>query len=322
MKLHLMEHRKAGGWAVFGGYWPEGEVRENAFALLDGQGREIPLQSEITARWADGSVQWSRHTAPAERLGPGGELMPLASGETERAQLQVTEERDGWTVTAGDFRIRVPREGEDLLSACERDGKEMIRSVRPVLRLAHASETEETENGRKICATRTETAELPGVIRSRTLETAGPLEAVFRFDGVHLEEGAEKMPFRIRAMIRADGEIQLDDTFFFLGDPESDRLAGWGLRFGTVLSGRPYQRHLRYLTDGAVYHDHPTQLFYWRKHLDPGLLAAQQRGETVPAAEELDEIAEDLPRWDRFCLTQDSAWHYSIRKRPGTGAAG
>ena len=121
--------------------------------------------------------------------------MPRASGETERAQLQVTEERDGWNVTAGDFRIRVPREGEDLLSACERDGKEMIRSVRPVLRLAHASETEETENGRKICVTRTETAELPGVIRSRTLETAGPLEAVFRFDGVHLEEGAEKMPF-------------------------------------------------------------------------------------------------------------------------------
>ena len=319
MKLHLMEHRKAGGWAVFGGYWPEGKVHENAFALLDGQGREIPLQSEITARWADGSVQWSRHTAPAERLGPGGELMPRASGETERAQLQVTEERDGWTVTAGDFRIRVPREGEELLSACERDGKEMIRSVRPVLRLAHASETEETENGRKICFTRTETAELPGVIRSRTLETAGPLEAVFRFDGVHLEEGAEKMPFRIRAMIRADGEIQLDDTFFFLGDPESDRLAGWGLRFGTVLSGRPYQRHLRYLTDGAVYHDHPTQLFYWRKHLDPGLLAAQQRGETVPAAEELDEIAEDLPRWDRFCLTQDSAWHYSIRKKAWDG---
>ena len=45
MKLHLMEHRKAGGWAVFGGNWPEGKVRENAFALLDGQGREIPLQS-------------------------------------------------------------------------------------------------------------------------------------------------------------------------------------------------------------------------------------------------------------------------------------
>ena len=35
MRIHLMENRRAKGWASFGGYWPYGEVRENAFRLSD-----------------------------------------------------------------------------------------------------------------------------------------------------------------------------------------------------------------------------------------------------------------------------------------------
>ncbi len=305
MKIHLLENRLPFGWTAFGGYWPRGAVRGDEFRLVNDEGTEVPLQSGIAAWWPDGSVKWSRHLAPAAALGAGGELMSGESADPEG--LRVTEDDRAWTVTGDHVRLTVPKDGVLLAADCRKDGQEAFRSAVPVLRICHVSETAE--------GTLSETRSLPAVVLDRALESAGPLETVFRFDGAHLEDGAEKMRWRIRMAVRADGEVVFDDTFFFAGDPERDRLAGWGLRFETRLSGRPYQRHIRLLTDGAVFHDHPTQLFYWKKHLDPGLLAAQQRGETVPASAELDALAGDLPRWDHFCLAQVSAGQFTIRKK-------
>ena len=309
MRIHLMENRQANGWAAFGGYWPRGAVQEEAFRLTNEAGDSVPLQSEIAARWPDGSVKWSRHMAPADQLGCGGDLMPARAEQP--CGLTVTETQDGWTVRGEEISLTVPRTGNALALNCRRKAVPAFDEAYPVLKLSHVRED---ENGSTV-----QTRNLPGEVSSRTLEVSGPLETVFRFDGVHREDGAEKMPFRIRMSIRADGEILFDDTFFFQGDPDRDRLSGWGLRFETRLSGRSYQRHIRFLTDGAVYHDNPTQLFYWKKHLDPALLAAQNRGETVAAAEEWDAVAQDLPQWDHFCLTQDAASHFSIRKKAWEG---
>ena len=305
MRVRLMENRRAKGWAAFGGYWPRGSVRGEAFRLTDAEGNPVPVQSETAARWPDGSVKWSRHIARAELLGAGGELTP---GEAAAFPgLSVRETGDGWTVSGESVRLTVPKAGDAIAADCLLRQAAAFDAVTPALILAHVTEN---DGG---CTARTR--DLPCKILNRELESAGPLEAVFRFDGAHAEDGCEKMWFRIRMYVRSDGEIQFDDTFFFQGDPEGDRLAGWGLRFETRLSGRPYQRHIRMLTDGAVYHDNPTQLYYWKKHLDPALLAAQSRGETVKATEELDEAAGDLPRWDHFFLSQDSADHFCIRKK-------
>ena len=309
MRIHLMENRQAKGWAVFGGYWPKGMVREETFRLADAAGNPVPMQSEVSARWPDGSIKWSRHTARAESLGRGGELTPGAAEAPDG--ITVLEEADAWIVSGRDFSLAVPKSGNLLARDCRRRDAAGFDAVYPVLLLSH--ESAEGEN------TRVQTLSLPREIRSRKPEVLGPLETVFLFEGVHLEEGEEKMPFRIRMTVRADGEILFDDTFFFRGDPERDRLAGWGLRFEARFSGRPYQRQIRLLTDGAVYRDSPTQLFYWKKHLDPALLEAQFRGETVEASPELDALAEDLPRWDHFALCQDSADHFCIRKKAWEG---
>ena len=309
MRIHLLENRQARGWAVFGGYWPRGSVRENGFALRNGQGQPVPVQSEVSARWPDGSVKWSRHTARADLLGPGGELSP---GDAAPAQgLTVAEDETEWRIESGRLRLTVPKAGGSLTGSCLVDGETAFTDVSPVLMIGHV-----TERGD---GTSAQSRRLPCRITERVPEALGPLEAVFRFEGVHPEDGAEKMPFRIRMTVHPDGDIQFEDTFFFQGDPEQDRLAGWGLRFGTQLAGKPYQRHIRFLTDGAVYHDTPTQLFHWRRRLNPELLAAQQRGETVAAAEELDAAAADLPRWDHFFLHQDSADSFRIRKKAWEG---
>ncbi|MBR3585673.1 MAG: hypothetical protein IKO00_06625 [Oscillospiraceae bacterium] len=305
MRIHLMENRLARGWAVFGGYWPRGSVQENMFSLMDEQGRHVPVQSEITARWPDGSVKWSRHVARADLLGVGGELLP---GKAAPAQgLSVKETESEWLITGQNVRLSVPKSGVYLAVRCQA-GEEMAFSVvYPALRIGHVAESAEG------CTSQTRS--LPWRITRRELETSGPLETVFRFEGVHLEDGTEKMPFRIRMMVHPDGEIQFEDTFLYQGNPERDRLAGWGLCFVTQLAGKSYQRHIRFLTDGQTYHDHPTQLFHWRKRLSPELLAAQQRGETVEASDELDAAAADLPCWEHFFLNQDSADHFCIRKK-------
>ena len=267
------------------------------------------MQSEVTARWPDGSVKWSRHTARADQLGPGGELEP---GEPVGTRgITVREVRDGWSVEGTNIRVTVPGQGGNLAVNCLRDGRNAFSAVRPVLMLSHVSGEAENHT--------VQTCSLPAEIRRREAEAGGPLEAVFRFEGVHVENGIGKMPFRIRMTVRDDGEILFDHTFYYQGDPETDPLAGWGLRFETCFCGCSYQRHIRMLTDGTVYHDHPTQLFYWKKHLDPALLAAQNRGETVEETEELDRIAQDLPRWDHFSLCQDSADHFCIRKKAWEG---
>ncbi len=305
MQIHLMENRQSTGWTVFGGCWPRGEVSGSSFCLKNESGVPVPLQSEIAARWPDGSVKWSRHTASADLLERGGELLP---GESPAfSGLALREEEDAWRVESEALELTVPKSGDLLARDCLCRGLSAFDAAYPVLLLSHVSEEEEEYSLRR--------RRLTCSIRARLPEAVGPLETVFRFDGVFLEEEQEKMPFRIRMTLRPDGEILFDHTFFFRGDPAADRLAGFGLRFETRLQGRPWQRHIRFLTDGDVYHDNPTQLFYWRRHLDPALLAAQQRGETVAETEELKEISEDLPLWDHFVFCQDSATHFSLRKK-------
>ncbi len=305
VRVSLLENRRAFGWASLGGYWPRGEIKCPFFRLRDENGSEIRMQSDVTARWPDGSVKWSRHTFPAQELGGNGEL---EAGEgLAPAGLRLTETSDGWTVEGANISVTVPKQGDKLAVNCAVSGYDAFKTVYPVLLINHTRRSGDE--------TASVTRSLPVSITAREAEARGPLETVFLFDGVHLEDGEEKMPFRVRMILKEDGEIQFDHTFFFKGDPQADRLAGWGLKFETCLSGTPYQRHIRFLTDEATYHDNPTQLLYWRKHLDPELLKAQSEGETVPASKELDEVADDLPRWDHFILSQDSADSYSVRKK-------
>ena len=305
MKVSLLENRKPWGWASLGGYWPRGEVRNASFSLTDETGRDVRLQSEVTARWPDGSVKWSRHTFLARELGQSGELRNTPGAPV--TGLRVTETPERWLVESASLRVAVPKNGEMLAVECAVSGQTAFDAAYPVLLINHTKRSERSVSSL--------TKNLPAVVKARKLEAEGPLETVFLFDGVHMEDGEEKMPFRIRMSLRENGEIQFDHTFFFKGDPQSDRLAGWGLRLETAFTGKPYQRYIRYLTDESTYHDNPTQLYYWRKHLDPALLKKQCAGETVTATAELDEAAEDLPRWDHFILSQDSADSCSIRKK-------
>ena len=64
-------------------------VRDAYFHLTDQDVTPLPVQSEITARWPDGSVKWSRHIVRAKQLGDDGEL--TAGAETPAQDLEIME---------------------------------------------------------------------------------------------------------------------------------------------------------------------------------------------------------------------------------------
>ena len=190
MHLHLLENRDSFGWATFGGYWPQGAVRENRFQLTNERGEVIDVQSDITARWADGSVRWSRHVVRAESLGEKGELKAVPgpfSGKgaayPESSGLTVDEREDRWVVAGSRFSMTVPKEGAVLAAEAVLDSTPMFRGIEPVLSLAHESGT----SGRML----RETVACGASVRQRQAEETGPLQVTFRFDGVFLEDSLE-----------------------------------------------------------------------------------------------------------------------------------
>lgn len=74
MKLHLLKGRRVYGYVQFGSIWERGKVRGGRFRLHGAQGREVPVQSRITAFWPDGSVKWAAHTADSRLMGEEAEL--------------------------------------------------------------------------------------------------------------------------------------------------------------------------------------------------------------------------------------------------------
>ena len=76
MKLHLLENRNIGSYTTFGSYWDKGETTRDTFRLTNAAGEAVPVQTEIAARWADGSIKWARHTADARKMGCSIEVLP------------------------------------------------------------------------------------------------------------------------------------------------------------------------------------------------------------------------------------------------------
>jgi len=76
MKLHMLESRNISGYVSFGSCWNKGDVHGADFCLTDAQGNAVPMQTEIAARWMDGSIKWARHTADSRLMGQAVEVLP------------------------------------------------------------------------------------------------------------------------------------------------------------------------------------------------------------------------------------------------------
>lgn len=317
MKLHLLENRNIGSYATFGSYWDKGETSRETFRLTNEAGEAIPVQTEIAARWADGSVKWARHTADARRMGSRIEVLPGEAAIPDRS-VCVEETQEGWRIDAGRVTLTVCKAGTDCLAADVRlDGCLRVARITPVFLLERRTQQPDGEDihVRRTCV-RVQTAEI---------ECAGPLACVVKYTG-HYEAREEGMPFVIRMYVGLDAQdIRFDHTFIYNGVEERDFLKGMGLRFHAPLTGAAYNHHVKFVTDAGVFHE-PVILMESRiPRTWSAMKEAQLRGENLfftpgtPEAELAERVAADLPVWNKYALTQLTADSYTLQKRTKPG---
>ncbi|MFB4271955.1 Tat pathway signal sequence domain protein [Nonomuraea sp. GTA35] len=290
--------------------WPRGTVeRGTPFALADGDGRQVPVQSWVTATWPDGSVKWTAHAIGAGPAARGYRLEPGSEPAAPGTAVTVTREGRDLAVSTGVVTWRIG--GGAVARSISRGSREIARDVRLIS--LHQDGPTPDEGGHVA----REQAE--GVVESVTVEQEGPLRAVVRLEGRH----GGRLPFTVRLYFHAGAEhVRVLHTFIWDGDPERDFLAGLGLRADVVMRDELHDRHVRLAGGDGFLTEAVRGLTGLR--LDPGEAARRAQVEGRPAGELAPEVASRLhliPAWNDYTLDQTSADGYTLRKRTKDGHA-
>lgn len=307
--------------ATLGLPWPRGQHKKGQpFHALDAQGRPLPLQTWPLAWWPDGSLKWTAHAfpagmdlgaAPVVRPGPG-------AATTAGPQVRVQEQADAVVVDTGVIRVRLPRQGSQLIHSIERDGRELLGSCTLV---AQTDDRPDAEQGGTVTQTH---------FQSRTtqlsIEQTGPVRAVVKVDGLHRSAtGREWLPFSVRFYFYAGAEsVRVMHSFVFDGDDQKDFLRGIGLRFDVPLRDELYDRHVRFAgQDGGLWAEGVRNLTGLRREPGAAVREAQLAGRATPPLEQwgaqVRKLQHRIPAWGDYTLSQLSADGFQIRKRTKAG---
>lgn len=332
IKLHCLENRVASGYVTFGSYWEKGTLiitnfkndGMDSFVLRNENKKSIPVQSRITAWWPDGSIKWAAHTADASKMGQEVSLTAqIKSGEVseETAELvsMITRRDDNWLyIENGVLSLKVPtgkNKADTLAEDIFLNGKLRVKKASPVLYLEEQGNENSTnfdlDGQTKV------TRAYKAAITAVTIEEDGPLALTIKAEGSYQHQNQNKMKFCIRMYINKDSsDIRFVHTFFFDGDEQTDFLKGLGIRFDTVLEGRPYEHHIRFAGE-LPFKEAAILLNSSYPRLQPSVLKKQLDGKTwgYPADSDVEKAAANLPIWNRYFLYQDSADHYRIGKQ-------
>ena len=332
IKLHCLENRVASGYVTFGSYWEKGILvipnfkndGMDSFVLQNENKESIPVQSRITAWWPDGSIKWVAHTADASKMGQEAALtaqIKLGEVSEETAELvsMIIRRDDNWLyIDNGVLSLKVPtgkNKADTLAEDIFLNGKLRVKKASPVLYLEEQGNENSTnfdlDGQTKV------TRAYKAVIEAVTIEEDGPLALTIKAEGSYQHQNQNKMKFCIRMYINKDSsDIRFVHTFFFDGDEQTDFLKGLGIRFDTVLEGRPYEHHIRFAGE-LPFKEAAILLNSSYPRLQPSVLKKQLDGKTwgYPADSDVEKVAADLPVWNRYFLYQDSADHYRIGKQ-------
>jgi hypothetical protein len=302
MILHKLDGRSKDGYTTFGCLWKDGEIgKEDSFVLSSADGAEAPMQSRVTAYYPDGSVKWSAHTADASSL---GDVIEVRKGKAKGGgSLRVTKTKDSYAIDAGKLVIKG---GKSLPAEISLGGIVQAKNLHPVLLLSHP-------DGKGNLLKETYEASIDSV----EFQAEGPLEAVVCFRGSH--QGM--CPFVIRMYVDWNSaSVKFEHTFLYNGDEKKDYLSGLGIAFTSPLHQKElYNRHIKVQLEHGTLHEASAELLSWRPKTPEAVsrrqadgLALELQGEDKVVA---DKILKDMPFWDTYELLQESAFHFSVRKK-------
>lgn len=227
--------------------WPKGAYqRDQTFALTDGEGKDVPVQSWPIGYWPDGSLKWTAHAVSS-----GSGKLTLAAGTPTAPDKKVTVDKRGGTIdiSTGVITAKIGKSGSTLVKSVKRGSTEIAKDGRLVL--IRQPEIEDEDQG----AEKYERFE--SVIGEVTVEQEGPVRAVVRIDGKHRKGGRSWLPFSVRLYFYAGADsFRMVHTITFDGKQEpgktsGDFIRGLGVRFNVPMRDAAYDRHIRIGGDGS-----------------------------------------------------------------------
>jgi hypothetical protein len=315
MKLKWLNKKpseKAGvSWGV---PWKKGELdRNHLLTLQDSSGVAIAIQNWPMAYWPDGSVKWTGHAAVLEGKSDSYELSINNVKQDSSSTLMADETDTTIEIDTGEISVTINKQGSTIIKNVRIGTKTISENGR----LIALRESRSKENGIKV----TREEPLQSEIKSVTIEQKGPLKSVIKIEGNHQNIFGKEplLPFVLRLYFYRDtSSIRAVHTLFYDGNPNEDFIKGVGLELSVPLSGKPYNRNVRFTGDSGIYSE-PAQLLLTRRHRNAGGLYEKQiNGEVVTLTEEhaaILEHAEQNAIWNDFKISQDSSDHYRIVKR-------
>ncbi|WPO70285.1 Tat pathway signal sequence domain protein [Streptomyces sp. KN37] len=307
--------------STFGVPWPKGLHGADAtFALADGDGKDVTVQSWPTAYWPDGSLKWTAHA-----VGPGvgdAERFTLKAGTPAPYEEKVKVTRSGRKVTVdtGVITAVIGTDGERLVQSVTRGGGTKIATDGRLV-LLRQGDIDDGDTGHA------KWERFDGEIGAVVVEQDGPVRAVVRIDGKHRKGSRSWLPFSVRLYFYAGAEsFRMVHTITYDGDQEKDFIRGLGVRFTVPMRDAPYDRHIRIAGEGEGFLTEAVKGITGLRR-DPGaaVRAAQVKGEKLPDPATWDQRVTSrlqyIPSWGDYTLAQLSADGFTLRKRtePGRG---
>ena len=316
-KIHLtlMENRAVTGYAAWGSYWRKGAVSKNTyFTAEDEKGNTVPIQSRITAYWPDGSVKWAAHTGDSRKLGENITITVCDNKPVNEkiTGIQIKEDWDNIQIDGGSTKVTIYKQGNILLS--DLITNHQMTANRATLELILEEHSQKKEELIK------KEVSYIGEIREAVVEEAGEVRAVIKVTGIHKNIKFEKLPFMLYIEVYYNSpEVKFIHTFIYDGDEEKDFLKGIGIKFQTPVTGAAYNRHIKFGIDKGVFHESTALLLSWHPRIPQEIYERQIAGKFLNLLPERDsdalKAAGEMPIWGEYVLWQNSASHYSIRKR-------
>jgi len=307
--------------------WERGTIPRTATFNLSAGGKNLPLQTWPLAFWPDGSLKWSGFAtvAPAGLAGPLT-LTTLPAGVPARAALTaltVRNESKSIVVDTGALKCTIPVAGStNLIESMTIDGRRVAGAGQLVCILQDGpdSDAEQTKAREKFLS----------LIKKITVEQAGPVRAVVKFEGVHKGSGSNRewLPFHLRLYFYAgQTSVRMVHTIFFDGDQEKDFIRGLGVTFSVPMREEIQNRHVRFSGDGDGLWSEPIQPLVGRAGPTrivtdangADVYPAQLEGLRVPNRAQMNpqgiRMVDSWAVWDDFKIVQINPTGFTIQKR-------
>ena len=298
--------------------WPKGKVQKSdSFSLKTADGKSIPVQSWPTAYWPDGSIMWSGHSIAAtpDMAGP----LQIAVGPATESAVKIacTEDNQAITIDTGAIRVRLPKQGANLIESISIGDRKVAQDGKLVCELEDRSNFETNHIIRE--------EEFISRIKTVTLEQQGPIRAVVKIEGDHKSTSSDRawLPFVVRLYFSAgEDSIRIVHTFIYDSDGQNDFIKGLAISFSVPLREEVINRHVRFGGDEGMWAE-PVEPLVGRRVITSGNLGdvfpIQLAGKRIPNTDQYapaqQQFIHDIADWDDYKLSQPDAKGFVIEKR-------